>query len=357
MSRHGRDSQLYVWKLIPGVDVVLPVDRHANPDMRYETTPSLCHSMTVNTLNFCAFTWTRIGLKEEKQSYLLALPHTLSSEAIDIFLVIVEASEAKEISIEAIRRTTIPAPELDNPKTGLTMCLAFSQDADLLAGYESGHTIAYHRATSTVMGDANVDELTYWTYGPSYISRPHSQPILSIRNLPGRQIYITTAADSKLVTHLIPDETPRLSTIKESKPYHVLDTKHSGQQGLSVRNDGLLLATAGWDSKGRVYKSPLLKEVDGASQILPPKELAVLKWHKEGCYCTAFAHLHQDDIAGQRRVAEEFNDTGEQTPFSLVKKGFGQIETATRRRDHKARNTHWLSLGSKDGKISLWDIF
>ena len=28
-----------------------------------------------------------------------------------------------------------------------------------------------------------------------------------------------------------------------------------------------------------------------------------------------------------------------------------------RRRDEKAQSTHWLAAGSKDGKISLWNIY
>jgi len=31
--------------------------------------------------------------------------------------------------------------------------------------------------------------------------------------------------------------------------------------------------------------------------------------------------------------------------------------TVKEERDRKAKTTHWLAAGSKDGKISLWDIY
>jgi ASTRA-associated protein 1 len=31
--------------------------------------------------------------------------------------------------------------------------------------------------------------------------------------------------------------------------------------------------------------------------------------------------------------------------------------TVSEERDQKAKTTHWLAVGSKDGKVSLWDIY
>lgn len=67
------------------------------------------------------------------------------------------------------------------------------------------------------------------------------------------------------------------------------------------------------------------------------KELAVLKWHKEGCYAVAFADvLEEKEGEGSEMVRE-----------------MGVKEE----RLWKARTSHWIAVGSKDGKVSLWDIY
>merc|ERR1712000_759487 len=66
-----------------------------------------------------------------------------------------------------------------------------------------------------------------------------------------------------------------LGPTKEKEALKVNATKHAGQQGLTVRSDGRM----------RVYSTKTLKE------------LAVLKWHKEGCYSVALA-----DVAGSDKL-------------------------------------------------------
>ena len=261
-------------------------------------------------------------------------------------------SDSDSPIVETYRKATIPAPDLKDPRTGLTMCLSFQKDCKLLAGYESGHTIFY--TLESDVDKKNQDVMTTWDYKPSYISRPHSQPVLSVHGMPNNDFYITTAADSNLVTHQIPEGASNIRVASRSEPYHSLNTKHSGQQGLSIRDDGLLLATAGWDSKGRVYKAPADNLSDGQAKFDKPKEIAVLKWHNEGCYCTAFAHVLQPE--SKQYVSGESGNQHQQESKELTRTGSGHIETISRRRDRKAKDTHWLALGSKDGKISLWDI-
>ncbi len=144
------------------------------------------------------------------------------------------------------------------------------------------------------------------------------------------------------------------------KPIKTVPTKHSGQQGCSYRNDGKLFATAGWDGAGRVYSGKTMKEV------------AVLKWGGgAGCYATAFAE------AGARcgKVAEvgvveagneegavveastsTLTSTSNEVASPLMRQS-GVVTSVQQRRDEKARSTHWLAIGAKDGKVSLWDIY
>lgn len=75
----------------------------------------------------------------------------------------------------------------------------------------------------------------------------------------------------------------------------------------------------------------------------------MLKWHKEGCYALDFAEVLQNEEKGKYwgGEMEELNEVVET-------KGMAALQL---KRDKKAQETHWVAAGSKDGKVSLWDIF
>lgn len=83
-------------------------------------------------------------------------------------------------------------------------------------------------------------------------------------------------------------------------------------------------------------------------------ELAVLKWHKEGCYAVAFADIDPVSPSSSSSTGDGMQTTGHEpvtTPQSSA------LMTVERQRNEKAQSTHWLAAGSKDGKVSLWDIY
>ncbi|TVY42315.1 ASTRA-associated protein [Lachnellula occidentalis] len=161
------------------------------------------------------------------------------------------------------------------------------------------------------------------------IPQDSSFKVLSLDISPSKDFYLTSSADAIIAKHPIPSP-KNVIGIVEDKPLKTIQTKHSGQQGLQIRNDGKIFATAGWDAKVRVYATKSMKE------------LAVLKWHKEGCYAVAFADVHE--------TAEEVGKGSE-----LAKK-WGTMSVKEERL-WKARTGHWVAVGSKDGKVSLWDIY
>ncbi|RYP73692.1 hypothetical protein DL769_004163 [Monosporascus sp. CRB-8-3] len=132
-------------------------------------------------------------------------------------------------------------------------------------------------------------------------------------------------------------------------PAKTINTKHSGQQGLRIRSDGKIFVTAGWDSKARVYSTKTMSE------------LAVLKWHDVGCYTTAFALVdRRDDSSVEVEGASETQFYGrssdkDRTAVEVVPR-LGEL-SGRDRRIKQAKEAHWLAVGSKDGKISLWDIY
>ncbi|KAF1919750.1 hypothetical protein BDU57DRAFT_513012 [Ampelomyces quisqualis] len=123
-----------------------------------------------------------------------------------------------------------------------------------------------------------------------------------------------------------PSLRPEIISIQH--PHKVNSTKHAGQQSLRLRSDGRIFATGGWDSRIRIYSSKTLKEV------------AVLKWHKEGVYAVDFAQVLEPRQLQRADVPKET--------------GLGKLQ---RQREVQTQLKHWIVAGAKDGKISLWEIF
>lgn len=104
----------------------------------------------------------------------------------------------------------------------------------VLAGYESGHT--------------TISQFSDDTWQTLYTSQAHTQPVLSLDVSPEKDFYFTSSADSIIAKHPIPVSIDNVIMAVESMPLKTIQTRHSGQQGLSLRSDGKIFATAGWDS-------------------------------------------------------------------------------------------------------------
>lgn len=265
----------------------------------------------------------------------------------------------------------------------MAMCLKiFHYEAclTLVAAFENGYA-SVHRLES----DGN------WIM--TYRSQPHSQPILSLDLHPNHEYFLTSSADSIIAKHPIPttrqevalqegstervveiiDPPSQVSSLlsaalkgsspagpsshprilREWKdPLKVVNTKHSGQQSLAIRSDGRLFATAGWDSKIRVYSAKSLKE------------LAVLKWHQVGCYAVAFADIALPEAIsdGVQEIESAPRTESPSKETSIIQRGGTGVtlrgSTSVKdRRIQQAKTAHWVAAGAKDGKISLWDIY
>lgn len=393
---HGRDNKLIVWKLIlddeSALSSALPLDPASEPRPR----PWMLHLLEVNTMNFCSFascptaspavpvaSATPASPSEELSTpaseLLLAVPNTLASEAVDIYHL---PSQAR---IHTVRL---------GQENGMAMALALVWLSDvltLIVGYENGLAIV-----------AQLDASGDGSWAAIYRNQSHSQPILSLDVAPDREYFLTTGADAIIAKHpLFPQASRATCTMQDAsetagspdvgskhmpakasedtepetdkkqpssalsaalgshktaarpvplkpsemktQPIKVVDTKHSGQQGLRIRCDGRVFATAGWDSKTRVYSTKSMREV------------GVLKWHTVGCFAVAFANiiLHEssDDVATQTKPTDEDVASATRIVPRLLKM------TVKERRVKQATDAHWLATGSKDGKVSLWDVF
>ncbi|GAB1318630.1 Astra associated protein 1 Asa1 [Madurella fahalii] len=372
---HGRDNKLVIWKLGADDESRLSTSLPLDPSPEPRPQPWILHMLEVNTMNFCSFTYCPVSPElpaSASSEILVAVPNTLASEAIDIFHLPSQS-----------RYHTVKLGE----KNGMVMALSLfhqGQTLTLVAGYENGQ--------ATV---AQLDDRGNWN--TKYQAKCHSQPILSLDISPRRDFFLTSSADAIIAKHPLPaaqeakqaqetqpskdqsigntkpdaattgksllsaalaNETrpapaePTTTALRpQSEPLKTVNTKHSGQQSLRIRSDGRVFATAGWDSTVRVYSAKTLNEV------------AVLKWHKVGCYATAFAEIETETAAENTREApaegssqnQETQEGRDSTSLTTVPK---LVELTVRdKRIRQAKTAHWLAAGSKDGKVSLWDVF
>ncbi|KAK4121632.1 WD40 repeat-like protein [Parathielavia appendiculata] len=392
---HGRDNKLIVWKLAPEDEARLSTKLPLDPSSETRPQPWMLYMLEVNTMNFCSFSHCPACPESSPASseILVAVPNTLASEAIDIFHLPTQT-----------RQHTVKLGE----KNGMVMALSLFHQAGtltLVAGYENGV------ATVAQLGSHGV-----WVI--KYQAKCHSQPILSLDVSPPKNFFLTSSADAVISKHPLPLVSPpsRSSQISQSptspsiynpsppeadpqkslltaalsrvttspssppvpltpnsaetiqhQPLKTVNTKHAGQQSLRIRFDGRIFATAGWDSKVRVYSAKTLNEV------------AVLKWHIAGCYAAAFAAVDVDSESEstpqqEQQQQQEENEQEEKSRVEAEKGGAQDggdeearkdvtvvpklVEMSVReKRIRQARTTHWLAAGSKDGKVSLWDVF
>ncbi|CAG8275032.1 unnamed protein product [Penicillium olsonii] len=350
---HGRDHKLCIWKIRvedePLLEKALPVDA-GEDEQAGKTQPWLLHSLPVNALNFCAFSMVFLnsdGLPgsstqaQKPEATLFAVPNALDSGGIDIFHLPSER-----------RISTIPSDE--TTKTGMLMAVnlfvAAAGDFYVASAYEDGHVMVFHQRRTLESAAFERENIAKnpLKWDRLYACQPHSQPVLSLDFSPSLEYFISSSADALLVKHPIPSagQTGYVPTAgyKEESPLKVVNTKHSGQQGLRIRSDGKIFATAGWDSRTRVYSSKTMKE------------LAVLKWHKDGCYTVTFGNI----LDAPSALSTNINPTGQSSQDGIEQPAAERdysLATVQEQRNQKAQQTHWLAAGSKDGKISLWDIY
>lgn len=278
-------------------------------------------------------------------------------------------------------------------KNGMAMSLALFHHVGrltLVAAFENGF-VSVHR----------LDSDGSWTM--TYRAQAHTQPVLSIDVHPNREFFFTSSADALIAKHPVPiaqqevdvdfEPNQRVTEIVEPQqtepgpsllsaalkaasssqtssgrkklkewehPLKVINTKHSGQQNLKVRSDGKLFATAGWDSKVRVYS------------VKTMKELAVLSWHKVGAYAVCFSAIEDPNASPSSQTTPSEQQSAEnnapEASGETISNKYTELQgtrnstvgagmSVKDRRLQLAKTAHWIAAGAKDGKVSLWDIY
>ncbi|KAK8128887.1 hypothetical protein PG984_009995 [Apiospora sp. TS-2023a] len=382
---HGRDNQLVIWKLAEEDEASLSTTLPLDPSPTPRPQPWILYILPVNTMNFCSFGFCPASTDGTNDELLIAVPNTLASESVDIY------------HFPSQKRLHTVASSPKGEKTGMVMSLVLCRvngSLTLVTGYENGLAMVTQQS-----------EKDNGSWDVSYRSQAHAQPVLSLDVSPRQDFFYTSGADANVVKHPVPQpqagstysagpepetpitappppeihvprrdasssnsnskppqqpismlsaalaSAPKAAPIPQkqivevkTQPVKVVNTKHSGQQGLKVRSDGKIFATAGWDSKIRVYSAKTMQE------------LAVLKWHQVGCYAIAFANL--DHSLSPTEDEQQSSGLGSDKAASTKAVVPKLVDVTVKdRRIKQAKETHWLAAGSKDGKISLWDIY
>ncbi|KAK7749119.1 Astra associated protein 1 Asa1 [Diatrype stigma] len=382
---HGRDNRLIVWKLGEGDEAALSTALPLDQSVSDRRQPWVLHILEVNTMNFCSFASCPANpdLPASSEELLVAVPNTLSTEAIESkgaqigmvmtlslfwlegFLTLVAAYENglamvarlgrnSQSSWEVIYKTQChsqPILSLDVPSN---RAYFLTSGADAII---AKHPIPHPHADLLGKQKAPGTNKSKSPHIPSSSdipesSKSHDKKPESSATSPSLSSPSPSALSSALASEPNPPRSPEASPLPlQTAPLKTVNTKHAGQQGLRIRSDGKIFATAGWDAKVRVYSTKTLAE------------LAVLKWHGMGCYAIAFAMVDGGGGSGEGEHANE--DSKSEDGCSAPEQGVAPLSKARTggelsvkdRRLKQAREAHWLAAGSKDGRISLWDIY
>lgn len=387
---HGRDNKLIVWKLGEADEASLSRALPLDPSPEPRPQPWILHMLEVNTMNFCTFSLCEVEQSTPTPSHpeaLVAVPNTLALEEIDIYHL---PTQRREHTVKlGDKDGMVMALELFHTRAALMLVVAYETGTAAVAQLDGGDWNVLYKAKAhsqpilsldlppsrdyflTSSADAVIakhplpqpadaaeietetappsdthedteptetDEASH-TPPKSTDGASSNPPVSADRPAPDGISLLAAALQNSGAR---PTDTPKSARAKKKEPQRIAtepirtaNTKHAGQQGLRVRSDDRIFATAGWDSRVRVYSCKTMKE------------LAVLKWHQVGCYALAFS-----PVGGKDGTAPQQQAGGDS---SVVRK-VGDV-TVKDKRIHHAKNAHWLAAGAKDGKVSLWEVY
>lgn len=254
--------------------------------------PQLLWEMGVNSLNYCAFD--------------LVADMPKSSMALDGYVAVPHTLDAAWIDVYELptRRRVVEAlgrkSSTGSGRPPIVMALQLCRTAHglaICAGYEDGSLHAWSLDT------------TSWTATTLFAAKPHAETVLGLCTTGTPPRVLSVGADYVVAsTPLEADAAPRGHALR--RPGHAC---------VAARGDGQVLAIGGWDAMVRMYALPGLQP------------LAVLSYHKDSIQALGYERC--DDV----HVLPDMDD--------------GSSDDS-----HARASWPWLAAGSKDGRVSLWQL-
>ncbi|OAQ25618.1 WD40 repeat-like protein [Linnemannia elongata AG-77] len=258
----------------------------------------------------------------------------------------------------------------------------------MLVGYEDGSVTLFRDSTaaSTVgtpatTNTANAAMKGKRTMETVWSTKYHREPVLAVDVSSKARFAISCGSDNVLVKYDLTSSLQGTPEIVKSA------LKANGMADGKIRSDEKVIALAGWDGRIRLFSSKTLKP------------LAVLKYHREGLYCLGFAVIKEqheqqmEDEASSLPASSDDSvfaasitttpgtttgtpdaiatgenddrDGGEDDNESSDESGSdsdsdsgddSELEDALADRQRWSER-HWIAVGGKEQRISLWDIY
>ncbi|BGP57545.1 Astra associated protein 1 Asa1 [Rhodotorula sphaerocarpa] len=199
-------------------------------------------------------------------------------------------------------------------ESGQLALFRFSPTAAFEIAEPSDHLGTYHRPREKKVVDENEGWDLVWA------EKGHRDAIMSLAVDAKARFAYTVAADHFICKYRISDLSPEEAELPR---IHVEPTDSPGKSSIVIRDDGKLLATAGWDGELRLY----------SAKTLAP--LAVLSLHRLSLQALAFAPTAPE-------FPSDDDDIDDSSDEQAGPSGAGRP---------------WLAAGGQEAKISLWEPY
>ncbi|KAI8602695.1 WD40-repeat-containing domain protein [Dissophora ornata] len=415
---HGRDNEIHVWdintilqKSIKRADLAAA---HVTPSANsQDITPVF--SLPVNALNFCKLSILAIEvsprleqepeispltgaclLSRTHQHIYIAVPSPTTATLLDIYDIV--KPERTFASVGQQNKSTSASASLEaDKKLGSAMAIQLFQARDevpdssapclnkdsevtskalqMLVGYEDGSVTLFRESTlpaterqrPTGAGAKQKRKMDIlWTI------RCHREPVLALDISHDMQYAVSCGSDNVLARYNLAGQLQGVPEVTQ------IALKSNGIADIKIRSDNKIIGLAGWDGRIRVFSAKTLKP------------LAVLKYHREGLYCLAFAVVRDrkpsaegieveqtratssDETRGGSKLSSSTTGDGDRDPGS---EGNNMGESESEGDDSGSDSDegsdledalegrrvwskrHWIAAGGKENRVSLWEMY
>ncbi|KPV73852.1 uncharacterized protein RHOBADRAFT_54446 [Rhodotorula graminis WP1] len=353
---HGRDNLLHLHRFPSRTDASSIADHGAATAVPSPATPSTgierAWSLDVNAMSFCRMSVCLVGgrTREAKgkeraveqdrpdEEALVAVPSLTKDDFVDIFHYPSKARAHRSVgagafvgqktgTVMATQLFYLASPDTPRPPRPAVAEQALPTEADaalpppflhILIAYESGQLALFRFAPTRTFDLVPT---------PSTSPAP-ARSLMSLAVTADQRFAYTVGADHHMVAYRLVDANDAEAGLPRS---HTELTASAGKAAVVVREDGKVLATAGWDGEARFYKAKTLEP------------LAVLSHHRTSLQAAAFAPLNPTAPSPVFSDCPTDDDDDDEVAGGAGRAG------GTRRA--------WLATGGQEAKIGLWEVY
>ncbi|ORY77635.1 WD40-repeat-containing domain protein [Leucosporidium creatinivorum] len=335
---HARDNLIHYTPLPTSIRALNRAAATAVPSPKEPTPLRSEWSLDVNAMAYCRMSILRLGRDEMgREKALVAVPALTRDELIDIFHIPSMARVHRSIGAncfigEGNKTGTVMSLQLF---TSTSTSSSSSSPLHLLAAYEDGRVahFAFTGSTSKAFDPPTGPREEGEEWELVWEEKGHREAVMSLALSPDKETAWSCAADHNICQYSL---FAPFAAEPSTSPTHLKQTptEYPGRSALAVRDDGKLLAVAGWDGETRLYSTK------------SSHPLAVLSYHRTSLHALAFAPcaFPLPPPSSPSNLAEPSNDSDSDSD-----------DDDEAPRWSKARP--WLAVGGKDEKISLWEMY